>query len=246
MNKAYLVREFAALTGTTVRALHYYDRLGLLRPSSRRPNGYRVYTPDDLLKLEQVVALKFLGLPLREIQRILANPALTLRKSLKIQAGIIAEENRRLERAARAVRRLDAEVGADKRVDFKKVIKIIKEIQMSEEKKRSWAEEFYTPEEMKEFEELGQRLTPGQMKAYQKKWADLLEEVKKNLDKDPAGPVGQDLARRWQALFEEAYGGHPKLARRIGEAYRQGAVPEEYRMISPEVWEFINRANAAR
>jgi hypothetical protein len=131
-------------------------------------------------------------------------------------------------------------------VDFKKVIKIIKEIQVSEEKKRSWAKRFYTPEEMKEFEELGKRTTPEQMKATQKKWADLAEEVSKNLDKDPAGPVGQDLARRWRALFEEAYGGHPKLARRIGEAYRQGAVPEEYRIISPEVWEFIQKANAAR
>lgn len=245
MKGEYLIKEFAALTGTTVRALHYYDRLGLLRPSGRRPNGYRVYTQADLLRLEQIVALKFLGLPLREIGRILASPSLTLPKSLQVQAGILDEEVRRLDRAARAVRQVVKHLEAGEKTNLKKIIQVIKEIQMSDEKKKDWAERFYTPEEMKEFKEIGKRYTPEQMEAYQKKWAALIEEVKTNLGADPAGPVGQDLARRWKALFDEAYGGHPGLKKRIGEAYRSGAVPAEYQMISPGVWEFISAATAA-
>ncbi len=221
----YLIKEFAALTGTTVRALHHYDQIGLLRPSGRRPNGYRVYTPDDLLRLEQITALKFLGLSLRETRRILEKPSLTVEKSLRVQADIIAEEAQRLERAARAVRQVIGQLETSKKVDFNKIIAIIKE--------------------MKEFEEVGRDYTPEQMEAYQKRWAALIEEVKRNLDADPTGPVGQDLARRWKALFDEAYGGHPNLRKRIGEAYRSGAVPAEYQMISPEVWEFIGKASSA-
>jgi DNA-binding transcriptional MerR regulator len=245
MKSQYLIKEFAALTQTTVRALHHYDRIGLLRPSGRRPNGYRVYTQDDLLRTEQIIALKFLGLSLQEIKRILETPALTLEKSLRVQAGIIAEEARRLERAARALRQVLGQLETGKKVSFKKVIAIIKEIQMSEEKKMNWADRFYAREEMKEFEEIGRGYTPEQMDAYQKKWTALIEEVKRNLATDPAAPVGQDLARRWQALFDEAYGGRPNLRKRIGEAYSRGAVPDEYQMIGPEVWEFISKASSA-
>ena len=245
MKNQYLIKEFALLTDTTVRTLHHYDRIGLLRPSGRRPNGYRVYTPDDLLRLEQVTALKFLGLSLQEIKRIMQNPALTLERSLQVQSDIIAEEVHRLEAAARALHQVLGQLETGKEVSFQKVITIIKEIQMSEEKKKNWAERFYTPEEMKEFEEIGKGYTPQQLEAYQKKWAALIDEVKNSLNTDPGGPVGKDLARRWQALSDEAYAGHPSLKKRIREAYGSGAVPAEYRMIGPEIWEFISRASAA-
>jgi DNA-binding transcriptional MerR regulator len=245
MKNQYLIKEFASLTGTTVRTLHYYDRIGLLRPSGRRPNGYRLYTQDDLLRLEQITALKFLDLSLQEIKRILEDPALTVEKSLRVQAEIIAEEVQRLEAATRALRQVLGQLETGKKVSLKKVIMIIKEIQMSEEKKKNWAKRFYAPEEMKEFEEIGKGYTPQQMEAYQKKWSSLIEEVKNNLNTDPTGPVGQDLAHRWQALFDEAYAGHPNLRKRIGEAYRSGAVPAEYQMISPEIWEFIGKAGSA-
>jgi DNA-binding transcriptional MerR regulator len=242
MKDQRLIKEFALLTGTTVRTLHHYDQIGLLRPSGRRPNGYRVYTQTDLLRLEQIVALRFLGLSLREIKRILDSPALTLEKSLKVQAGIIAEEARRLEGAGRALRQVFGQLEKGKKADFNKVITIIKEIHMDEEKKKNWAERFFTPEEMAEFKEIGKGYAPAQMEAYQKKWAALIEEVKSNLGTDPAGPLGQELARRWQALFNAAYGKHPDLKKRIGEAYRSGAMPAEYQTFSPEVWEFISRA----
>jgi DNA-binding transcriptional MerR regulator len=245
MKAYYLIKEFALLTRTTVRTLHHYDQIGLLRPSGRRPNGYRVYTQADLLRLEQIIALRFLGLSLQEIKCILESSALTLKRSLKVQAGIIAEEVRRLEGAGRTLRQVSGQLEKGKKVDFNKVITIIKEIQMDEEKKKNWAERFFTPEEMKEFKETGKGYTPDQMEAYQKKWTALIEEVKSNLGTDPAGPIGQELARRWLALFNEAYEGHPNLKKRIGEAYRSGAIPAEYQTFSPEVWEFISRASSA-
>ena len=68
--QTYHVGAFAALTGVTVRALQVYDRLGLLTPR-RSPSGYRIYTLDDVATLEQIIALKFIGVPLREIKRLL-------------------------------------------------------------------------------------------------------------------------------------------------------------------------------
>jgi len=58
-----------------VRAPHYYDRLGLLKPSGRSDRGYRLYCDRDMARLEQIVVLKFLGLPMGQIGRLLKREA---------------------------------------------------------------------------------------------------------------------------------------------------------------------------
>jgi len=84
MVRHYRVQEFAALTGVTVKALHHYDRLGLLKPQ-RTAAGYRLYAERDMERLEQIVALKFLGLPLKQIKVVLERAALELPEALHMQ-----------------------------------------------------------------------------------------------------------------------------------------------------------------
>lgn len=62
--RTYRAREFATLAGVTVRTLHHYDRLELLKPRRTRA-GHRVYSARDLESLEQIIALKFIGVPLK-------------------------------------------------------------------------------------------------------------------------------------------------------------------------------------
>jgi len=64
---AYTVGELAKLTGVTVRALHHYDEIGLVRPSQRNAAGHRLYDDRDVLRLQQVLLFRELGLPLDEI-----------------------------------------------------------------------------------------------------------------------------------------------------------------------------------
>lgn len=64
---AFTVGDLAKLTGVTVRALHHYDEIGLVRPSERSPAGYRLYTDADVHRLQQVLLFRELGLPLEEI-----------------------------------------------------------------------------------------------------------------------------------------------------------------------------------
>ena len=206
MKNGYLVREFAKLTRVTVRTLHYYDQIGLLRPSFERPNGYRVYTDADLLRLQQIVTLKFMGFSLNQILELLETKG---------------------------------------RINQKKLIKIMEVIQMGEDVKKTWHEKFFTEAELKEFREVGKKYTPEMEAAYRRSWAELIEEVKKNLKADPASETAQSLAKKWTDLLNEAYGSHPELKARIGEAYASGAVPDGYRMFGPEVLDFIKKAHAA-
>jgi DNA-binding transcriptional MerR regulator len=241
----YLVREFARLTRVTVRTLHYYDQIGLLKPSFERPNGYRVYTDADLLKLQQIVTLKFMGFSLDEIRDLLGSRGYEAVKALKVQAEAVRDEIARLREASRAIDQVLARLEKDGRIRKDKLIKIMEVIQMGEDVKRAWHEKFFTEDELKRFQELGKKYTPEDMAAYQKRWAALIGEVTANLMLDPASDKAQDLGRRWTALLDEVYGGQPQLKTRIAKAYNAGAIPKEHNMIAPEVWDFVKKVHAA-
>jgi DNA-binding transcriptional MerR regulator len=69
---AYTVKQVAAMSGVSVRTLHYYDEAKLLKPAYYGTNGYRFYEEPQLLKLQQILFYRELGFELKRIQRILA------------------------------------------------------------------------------------------------------------------------------------------------------------------------------
>src|ERR1700686_5697276 len=87
--------EFAKLAGVTVRTLHHFHRLGLLKPGARTVKGYRLYGERDFAGLHQIVTLKFIGFPLKQIKRILNRDSFELAKELRSQREIIIEQRRR-------------------------------------------------------------------------------------------------------------------------------------------------------
>lgn len=99
---AYQVSQLARIAGVSVRALHHYDELGLLTPSGRTEAGYRLYTDDDLLRLQQILIQRELGFPLEAIRRWLDDPSFDRRAALLQQR----EEIQRRAKLARSM--LDA------------------------------------------------------------------------------------------------------------------------------------------
>ena len=71
---ALKVSDVARLAGVTIRTLHHYDEIELVRPSARSPAGYRLYAQGDLERLQQVLFFRELDFPLEEIKRIVADP----------------------------------------------------------------------------------------------------------------------------------------------------------------------------
>src|SRR5438045_9586657 len=111
--KLFKASEFAELTGVTVRALHHYDRLGLLQPSRYSHAGYSRYRETDVARLEQIVALKFIGFSLKEIKNILRRGPVDLTATLRRQREAIEEKRKRLELAIQAIQRAEFVVARD-------------------------------------------------------------------------------------------------------------------------------------
>src|SRR5712692_9519232 len=102
----YPVRAFADLAGVTVKTLHHYERRGLLAPKRSRA-GYRRYTVRDLARLDRIVALKSLGLSLKQIAALMDDPA-RLKPSryvdmLRAHREQLVEKRRRLDKAIAAL-----------------------------------------------------------------------------------------------------------------------------------------------
>ena len=93
----HTVHQLASLAGISVRTLHHYDHIGLLKPSARSAAGYRLYGTEDLLRLQQILLFEELDLPLEEIRRILDDPGFEPvralaqhRRTLELQAERLA------------------------------------------------------------------------------------------------------------------------------------------------------------
>lgn len=100
---AYTVRKLATLAGISVRTLHHYDAIGLLRPARVEKNGYRSYGEDDLLRLQQILFFRELEFPLEEIGRILSRPGFDARAALLDQRKLLELKKRRLDGLMRTI-----------------------------------------------------------------------------------------------------------------------------------------------
>lgn len=92
MSRLYTVAEVARLSGVSVRTLHHYDAIGLLRPAEVGANGYRLYGRDELLRLQQILFHRELKFPLEAIKTVLAAPDFDRVAALKTQRSALADE----------------------------------------------------------------------------------------------------------------------------------------------------------
>lgn len=92
--RAYKINEVARLAGVSIRTLHHYDQIELLTPSNRSASGYRLYTDSDLLRLQQILIGRTLGLSLEDIRSLLDDPSLDRRELLTRQRAQLIDRVR--------------------------------------------------------------------------------------------------------------------------------------------------------
>jgi MerR family transcriptional regulator, thiopeptide resistance regulator len=131
LSTEYRVREFAQLAGVTIKALRHYELLGLLKPGRTRA-GYRVYTDRHLEQLERILALRFLGLPLKGIKAALERTPCELSGALSMQRRALQEKQSQVERAIRAIEAAQRAIEADELAGTQAIQKIIEVIRVQD------------------------------------------------------------------------------------------------------------------
>jgi DNA-binding transcriptional MerR regulator len=242
----YRVHQFAELAGVTVRALHHYDRLGLLEPTARTGSKYRLYSDSDLARLEQIVVLKFLGMSLKEIGALLEKES-SIATALKRQRQVLATKSWQLEQTMKAIAKAGSSLESHGRPDWKLFRQIIQEIEM--QNTTDWSKKYYSEEARSKIEERRTLWSPELQERVSKEWNELFADIEASLGEDPANPKAQDLARRWKTLVAGFTGGDPGIQQGLNRMYADRenwpADQKEKVNIRPEIWAFIQKAFAA-
>jgi DNA-binding transcriptional MerR regulator len=193
--------------------LHHYDRIGLLRPQ-RGSSGFRLYRLEDLERLEQIAALKFLGIPLQEIKLLLKHGPLTLVDSLHVQREALAEKRRLIDRAVVAIEAAEKVVRSGQATDASILRKIIEVIDMQPQE--NFMRKYYTEQAWLDKERIVDQTPTETRQKIMQAWQQLFSEVEAAIDLDPVSPAAQELTKRWLQLAETATGGD--------EAIRAGGI----------------------
>lgn len=147
------VKEMSDLTGISVRTLHYYDEIGLLKPTLKSDAGYRLYDDKALETLQQILFFREFDIPLKEIKEVMAHPALDRNQILQVQKRMLTAKKERLESL---IANIDSILKGDNRMDFEVFSKT--EIEdmyqamaenMDEERKKLFVEHYGSMEEWK-------------------------------------------------------------------------------------------------
>jgi MerR family transcriptional regulator, thiopeptide resistance regulator len=233
------VGELARRTGLSIRALHHYDAIGLLKPSAHTASGHRLYTAADIARLHHILSLKQLGFSLEEIAGTLGRADFSALRVVELRLQRAREqldEQRqlcdRLDALARQLRAAEP-VSAD---DFLQTLEVL-----------AMFEKHYTPEQLKELEARRQTLGEDAMQEAQAEWPRLIARMREELDRgsDPASEPVRALATRWRELIRAFTGGNPGIEKSLKTLYQQEPRMAERQGRDPKLTEYVNRAMAA-
>ncbi|CAM2857927.1 GTP cyclohydrolase [Legionella steigerwaltii] len=129
--KYYQIKEISQMTSLTIRSLQYYDEIDLLKPAKRSEGGYRLYSEMDLIRLQQITTLKFLGFSLSTIKKIMENPSFDVMTSIGIQARELTEKAARINEAASLLNYISSQMEMNQPVNWKSTAKIIEILELN-------------------------------------------------------------------------------------------------------------------
>ena len=210
------VHEVSELTGVSIRALHHYDRIGLLHPAEVTGAGYRLYDDTALERLQCILLFKELQFSLKEIKDILDSPDFDYSRALDQQITLLQMKKEHLENLINLAREIK-QIGV-KKLDFT-VFNTKKMDEYAERAKESWG---HTPE-YREFEEKSKDRTKEDER---KLWAGLMEiftEFGSMKGSSPSGSAAQRLVKKLQDyITEHFYTCSDEILAALGNMYAGG------------------------
>ena len=239
------VGELASRTGLSVRALHHYDEIGLLRPSLRTPSGHRLYARADIERLQQIQSLRVLGLSLDEVGRVLDGAVLSPRQLIDVHLARLREQITLQTRLAGRLEALAHHLDAADVVSLDDVCRIIEDMTTMEQ-----IQQYFTPEQLAVLDERRTAVGEERAREVRDSWNEIIPAVRTAMQQgvDPGAPEVRELATRWKALVNEFTAGDPKIARAVQTMYEHEgpALAEKLGEVpTPEMFEYMGRAFGA-
>jgi DNA-binding transcriptional MerR regulator len=255
----YHSSQFAQKASVTVRTLRYYDKVGLLSPSQYSDSGYRLYTNEDLLSLQSILALKFLGFSLEEIRALLRTGPKRLEEVLAQQKAMMEEKRAQIATIIAAIEETERLLQTE-RCNWESIAHVIQVIQMGQQNEH-WSAKYFTPEQQKTMEELVKKsyteearqklatLHPNEWtEEDQKRVDEQYRFVKQELGRlvavgaDPASAEAQNVARIKYELGFAFTQGDPDVEASVGKVWEGfHALPDDQKPFDMSLYTYTEK-----
>jgi DNA-binding transcriptional MerR regulator len=244
LDMTYTVGKLAVIAGVSVRTLRHYDSIGILKPETTQPNGYRMYGQHSLLRLQQILLYKELGFELSAIKEILGNPDFDLVKALSEHKNKLKARIERLKAIIVTVDGTIDHLKGEKTMDDKKIFAGLtrqQEEEYAKEAEQRWDSETVRQSNLK----WNTRSEDEKQKIFDQ-GNEIYLEFKDLIGASPESPKVQDLVKRWRSHIELFW--MPDLDQLLGLAdlyCEDSRFRANFDRIDPRLAGFIREAVAA-
>lgn len=238
----YTVKAVADMASISVRALHHYDHIGLLRPAAVSPSGYRLYADADLARLQQVLFFRELGFSLKEIKAILDDPGFDRREALETHRRILLEKQSRLVKLIGSVERTLEAIERGSELDKNAMFEGFDEAKEEEYRKEARAR--WGNEVVDESVRRTSKFTKEDWAEIGAESNEINQAMASLMGRDPAEAEVQKWIGRWYKLINDRfYTVTPCVFRGLGDGYvADSRFTAFYDKVKPGLAEFMRAA----
>jgi MerR family transcriptional regulator, thiopeptide resistance regulator len=207
---AYTVKQLADMAGVSVRTLHYYDQLGLLRPQNHTPNGYRQYGQEAVVRLQQIMFFRELGFSLSEIKDIVNRPDFDVLRALETHRALLLKKAQRLNDLIATVDRTISNVKGELSMKTREYYLGFSEEQVKkyrDEVRERWGQEALISSEVKL-----EGMTQEEFAGVKGEGEAVFASIRDNMSKGYASPEVQQQIGKWRLWLGRMYSQNPEFA----------------------------------
>lgn len=209
------IGQLAKLAGVSVRALHHYDELGLLKPSAGRRSEHRQYNAADVARLQHIVSLKSIGMSLNDIKQCLDTRSFDLKTALAMQQGMIEQKIEEYKNIHHTLSLMLQRLNQHQEITMEDLLMLMKELKQMEQ--------IYTKEQLQKLKNRYEHYGLDNVKEVEKGWLSLFKkfETAFNQGLPPQNPEVQALAQQAQTYIDLFTGGDKDIEARLDQSYAQ-------------------------
>lgn len=217
--ESFTTKKLADIAGISVRTLHYYDEIGLLKPQYRHDNGYRYYGEEEVILLQQIMFFRELGFSLDEIRTIISSTDFDVSEALEQHKNLLVKKGKRLKKLIKTVERTIVNLGKKPEINIKEFYRGFSDQQIEkyrEEVKGRWG--------LKVLEESEKKVIDiGQEKfiVLQAEGGKIFKAIMENMSKGYDSKYVQGLIAEWRKWLENFHRYSDEEVVELGRAYSQ-------------------------